>query len=114
MLSALTDVALAGSVVEVMRAETGTLGVRGQRMQRWPQPRVLEQVDVDGLPVRIKVSPGRVKAEHDDAARVAGLRHLPLREVTRLAEEAWRTRQSGADSIPSPGSGPGPDGPEAS
>ena len=115
VLSALTDVALAGPVVDVMRAETGTLGVRGQRMQRWPQPRVLEQVDVGGLPVRVKVSPGRVKAEHDDAARVAALRHLPLREVTRLAEEAWRA-QSGLDSGPGPGpgSGSGSDGPEAS
>ena len=29
------------------------------------------EVEVDGLPVRVKVSAGRVKVEHDDAARVA-------------------------------------------
>ena len=29
------------------------------------------------MPVRVKVSPGRVKVEHDDAARVAGTAGLP-------------------------------------
>ena len=38
----------------------------------------------------MKVSPGRVKVEHDDAARVAGRVGLPLREVISLAEEAGR------------------------
>jgi hypothetical protein len=40
--------------------------------------------------VRVKVSPGRVKVEHDDAARVAGRVGMPLREVISLAEEAGR------------------------
>ncbi len=44
----------------------------------------------EGLRVRVKVSPGRVKAEHDDAARVARRTRLPLREVTARAEAAWR------------------------
>jgi uncharacterized protein (DUF111 family) len=39
--------------------------------------------------VRVKVSPGRVKAEHDDAVRVARLTGLPVREVARRAEQAW-------------------------
>ena len=38
----------------------------------------------------MKVSPGRVKVEHDDAARVARRAGLPLREVLSLAEEAGR------------------------
>jgi len=95
VLSALVDVALAEQLIEVMRAETGSLGVRGQTVQRWPVPRRVEEVEVDGLSVRVKVSPGRVKAEHDDAARVASLRGLPLREVTRRVEEAW-WRRAGA------------------
>ena len=45
---------------------------------------------MDGLPVRVKVSPGRVKVEHDDAARVADRAGLPLREVLSLAEEEGR------------------------
>ena len=45
-----------------------------------------------GYPVRIKVSPGRMKPEHDDAARVARLVGLPLREVTRRAEQEAHRR----------------------
>jgi uncharacterized protein (DUF111 family) len=35
-----------------------------------------------------------VKAEHDDAAQAARALGLPLREVTRRAEQAWRDGQS--------------------
>jgi hypothetical protein len=49
-------------------------------------------VEVDGLPVRVKVSPGRVKVEHDDAARVARLHQRPLRDVLADAESAARRR----------------------
>jgi uncharacterized protein (TIGR00299 family) protein len=88
-ISALVDPTLRDTVAAVLIAETGTLGVRGWTLERWAATRELEQVDVGGQPVRVKVSPGRVKAEHDDAARAAGRVGLPLREVTRRAEEAW-------------------------
>jgi hypothetical protein len=42
--------------------------------------------------VRVKVSPGRVKVEHDDAARAARKAGLPLREAVRRAEDAWHRR----------------------
>ena len=41
--------------------------------------------------MRVKVSPGRVKVEHDDAARVARRAGLPLREVLSRAEAAGRS-----------------------
>ena len=107
VLSALVDPARRDVVISVMRAETGTLGVRGQLLTRWPVPRSTEEVEVDGLAVRVKVSPGRVKAEHDDAARVATLRGLPLREVARRAEEAWHSRHRPDDGPPDDG-GQGP------
>jgi uncharacterized protein (DUF111 family) len=87
-VSALADLALAEQVAGVMAGETGTLGLRGATMERWPATRTVTTVDVGGLPVRIKVSPGRVKVEHDDAARVARATGLPLREVLSLAESA--------------------------
>lgn len=90
VVSVLADTALVPQLLGVMRAETGTLGVRGHQLTRWPASRTVEQVEVDGLPVRVKVSPGRVKPEHDDAARVARMRNLPLREVLTRAESAWR------------------------
>jgi uncharacterized protein (TIGR00299 family) protein len=91
-LSALCDPVLARQVSSVLAAETGTLGIRGRTIERWPVPRAMEAVDVEGAIVRVKVSPGRVKVEHEDAARVARRTGLPLREVVRRAEVAWQRR----------------------
>jgi uncharacterized protein (DUF111 family) len=92
-VSALVDPALVRQVTEAMTAATGTLGVRGTTLERWPQAREQAEVEVAGHPVRVKVSAGRVKVEHDDASRAAGRSGLPVREVISLAEEAWRRRQ---------------------
>ena len=84
-VSALADPALAGQIADVLTARD-----RLARRAR-PDARALavgrdrrSEVDVEGYPVRVKVSAGRVKVEHDDAARAAERLHLPLREV-RLA-----------------------------
>ncbi len=90
-VSALADPALAGQVAGVLTAETGSMGVRGQRLERWPQAREMHAVEVEGLAVRVKVSAGRVKVEHDDAARVARRIGRPLREVVARAEQQWLT-----------------------
>jgi uncharacterized protein (TIGR00299 family) protein len=90
VVSALTDEALAPQVTAVLLAETGTLGARARRVDRVAVDRSTAAVSVEGARVRVKVSPGRVKAEHDDAARVARLTGLPAREVARRAEDAWR------------------------
>jgi uncharacterized protein (TIGR00299 family) protein len=91
-VSVLADPALADQVASVLVSETGSLGLRGETLQRWPSARVNGQVDVGGVPVRVKVGAGRVKVEHDDAARAARRTGLPLREVVSRAEEAWRRR----------------------
>jgi uncharacterized protein (DUF111 family) len=97
-VAALADPALAEQVGRVLMAETGSLGVRGATLDRWPTERQMHEVAIQGLPVRVKVSPGRVKAEHGDAARVARRTGLPVREVIFRAEEAFRRRGSaGAD-----------------
>ncbi len=88
VLSALADAALVEQLVGVMRAETGSFGVRASRLERWPGARAIGEVDVDGEPVRVKVGPGRVKAEYDDAARAAARGDRPVREVISLAEAA--------------------------
>ncbi len=82
---ALCDIARVGAVREVMVAETGTLGVRGTVLTRWPQRREEHTVDVEGHSIRVKVAAGRAKVEHDDAAVAAGALGIPLRTVIERA-----------------------------
>jgi uncharacterized protein (TIGR00299 family) protein len=103
VVSCLCDPALAADCAAVLLAETGSLGVRGQHLERWPATRQERAVDVEGQPVRVKVSPGRVKAEYDDAARVAARTGLPLREVLRRAES--EADADGDDGYPPPDAG---------
>ncbi len=91
-VSVLGDPALVEQLSRVLANETGSLGVRGRRLDRWPAARINAEVEVEGLPIRVKVSAGRVKVEHDDAARAARRTGLPLREVLARAEAAWHTR----------------------
>ncbi|HYA67767.1 MAG TPA: nickel pincer cofactor biosynthesis protein LarC [Acidimicrobiales bacterium] len=95
VVSVLVDPVLVDPVRQVLQVETGTFGVRAATLERWPASRGIDEVEVEGLPVRVKVSPGRVKAEQRDAARVAARTGLPLREVVFLAESAWRGRSEG-------------------
>ena len=88
VVSVLGDPAAVGRLRQVLADETGTLGIRAQSWQRWPAERQFAEVEVSGYPVRVKRGPRRIKAEHDDAARVAALLRLPVREVARRAEEA--------------------------
>jgi len=108
-VSMLVDPVDGGRLADLLARETGTLGVRGSMLQRWPSAREVNEVTVEGDTVRVKVSPNRVKVEHDDAARVARRTGLPLREVVSLAEEAWR-RRGPARTPPTPT--PGGDEPE--
>ena len=92
-VSVLADPALVEQLSRVLATETGSLGVRGRRLDRWPAARLAAEVEVEGVPIRVKVSAGRVKVEHDDAARAARRTGLPLRQVLARAEAAWHTRQ---------------------
>jgi uncharacterized protein (TIGR00299 family) protein len=92
VVSVLCDAALAQSLRAIVEQETGSLGVRAREVTRFLARRSLEEVEVDGLPVRVKVSPGRVKAEYDDAAIVARRTARPLREVVARAEATWQAQ----------------------
>ena len=93
VLHVLTDATL----VETQRAEiervTGTMGIRATAVERWPVARELEQVTVDGIIIRMKVTSGRAKPEFDDVALVAAKTGAPPHEVASRAEEAWRAAQ---------------------
>jgi pyridinium-3,5-bisthiocarboxylic acid mononucleotide nickel chelatase len=91
-VSVLADPVAAADLRGVLVRETGTMGVRGSTLERWPQSRSFDEVEVEGHTIRIKVAGTRAKAEHDDVARAARALGLPLREVTARAEAAFRTR----------------------
>lgn len=91
---ALCDEARADDVGAALVRETGTLGLRGTTLERWPQARDEGTVLIDGKSVRVKRAPGRVKVEHDDAQAAAAALGLPLREVLHRAEHAGRATPS--------------------
>ncbi len=93
-LSVLTDPARARRLASLLAHETGTLGVRTATLERWIGPRTVEEVEVEGRRVRIKVGAHRAKAEHDDVTEVAAVLGLPAAEVATRAEDAWRRRQA--------------------
>ena len=92
VVSTLCDPSRVGEVAAVLTAETGSLGVRGHTLERWPVARSMDEVEVGGERIGMKVTSGRAKVEHEDAARAARRLGLPLREVVSQAEEAWRRR----------------------
>jgi pyridinium-3,5-bisthiocarboxylic acid mononucleotide nickel chelatase len=85
-ICALCSESALATVAQVMIAETGTLGLRAQRMERWPQPRSETSVMLEGHEIRIKHSNGRIKVENDDAVIAATALGLSLREVLKRAE----------------------------
>jgi uncharacterized protein (TIGR00299 family) protein len=90
IVSALCEPRRVGELRDIIARETGTLGVRSQELQRWVAPRRVDEVDVDGYPVRVKVGPHRVKAEHEDVVRVAAALDRTIADIARLAEERAR------------------------
>jgi uncharacterized protein (DUF111 family) len=76
------------------------LGVRVTAGERWPAARTVESVWIDGQMIRVKVAPGRVKAEYEDVALASRRTGQPLREVAFRAEALWRATRAGPDREP--------------
>jgi pyridinium-3,5-bisthiocarboxylic acid mononucleotide nickel chelatase len=90
-VSVLCDPADAARLRRELVARTGTLGVRASSLVRWPQRRTTATVDVDGHPIGVKMTDGRVKVEFDDAAHAAAALGRPVAEVISRAEQAGRS-----------------------
>lgn len=95
VVSALVPPSRAESLGAVLLRETGSLGYRRFGVDRLAQPRRLETVDVEGQPIRVKITPHTVKAEHDDVTTAAAVLDRPAREIAAQAEAAWRAHDSG-------------------
>jgi uncharacterized protein (TIGR00299 family) protein len=93
---ALCEPAVSQSVAAVLISETGSLGVRGTTLERWPQARAEAAVVVGGHTIRIKRAAGRVKVEHDDAATAALALGRPLRDVLAEAEALGHHQEGNA------------------
>ena len=93
---ALCEPAVSQAVAAVLISETGSLGVRGTTLERWPQARAEAAVVVGGHTIRIKRAAGRVKVEHDDAAAAALALGRPLREVLAEAEALGHHQEGNA------------------
>lgn len=77
------------ALAQLTMAETGTLGIRYQTLQRTVQQRRIELRSTVYGPVRFKVSGMGGKPEYDDCCRIAREQGLALREVQRrLLEES--------------------------
>ena len=81
----LCDPSAAPLIGAILLRETGSLGLRGTDLRRWPQQRTERSVVIEGHEVRAKVALGRVKVEYDDAAAVAAATGRPLRDVLAQA-----------------------------
>jgi hypothetical protein len=103
----LCDPAMVAELRRILRESTGTLGVRVTTGERWPAARTIESVWIDGQLIRIKVSAGRVKAEHDDVALAARRTGQTLREVAFRAEALWRSNHQGPRMTVTPDGGGG-------
>lgn len=66
--------------------ETGTLGVRSYSVRRHATRRDERTVEVGGRPIRVKLGPYGVKAEHDDVVAAARALNRPRRDIAREAE----------------------------
>ena len=84
-LRVLTTVASAPSLRDLIARETGTLGIRETSVVKHVAERHVDTVEIDGLPVRIKVGPHGAKPEHDDLVAVAVVTGRSLRSLATQA-----------------------------
>lgn len=90
-LSVLTSQHATAETSRRMMDLTGTLGVRVAPLQRFVASREIVTVNTPWGPARAKLGSGRIRAEHDDVARIVRdhglLYHDVVREIGRLAAE---------------------------
>ena len=103
VLHVLADVTRGAALRAEIQRVTGTMGIRATAIERWPVARQLDQVTVDGITIRMKVTGGRAKAEFDDVALAAAKTGSTLHDVASRAEEEWR---AGRRATPGPGETP--------
>jgi hypothetical protein len=90
------------ALTEILFAETSTLGVRQQLVNRQALPRKMKTVQTPYGEVRVKFAEwqeGRLKyaPEYEDCRRLAAKNHVPIREVYRAVEIACSKNEGERD-----------------
>jgi pyridinium-3,5-bisthiocarboxylic acid mononucleotide nickel chelatase len=92
MLSVLGQVDQAQALIQIMLAETTTLGVRQHTIERVSVPRTIETVVTPYGSIRVKVARWgdieRAVPEYEDCRRAAEVYRVPLIEVMEAAQVA--------------------------
>ena len=94
LLSALADETRKGAVEEIMFAETSTIGIRWQRVDRTVADRTIVPVVTEWGPVDVKVAEvngqvTNVAPEFADCRQLAEKSGAPLKQVYQAALQAW-------------------------
>ncbi len=89
-IHALVETRSANTIRQLMTEHSGTLGVRSYGVERWSTDRHVETVQMGDDQIAIKITGHRIKAEFEDAARVAHATGRPVRDVIAEAEALWR------------------------
>ncbi|MBN1992651.1 MAG: nickel pincer cofactor biosynthesis protein LarC [Anaerolineae bacterium] len=96
LLRVLSQPADVDPLMQILLAETSTLGVRQQMVTRHCLPRSIETVATPYGPIRVKIARlgkrgAKAAPEYDDCRQVAEEKGVSLREVYRAAETAAQT-----------------------
>jgi uncharacterized protein (TIGR00299 family) protein len=94
LVDVLCDPARASEAIGRLHQLTGSLGVRAATLDRWVGKRHFVVVEVDGVPIRMKVGPESVKAEHDDLVAFAKATGQSIDEVRNKALFAYMEGRS--------------------
>jgi uncharacterized protein (DUF111 family) len=97
LLTLLCEPAKADALIEMLLAETTTLGVRHYEARRRVLERSLEEVETSYGPVRVKVARDgkrtlHFQPEYEDCAQIASTKGIPVIEVQSAANAAYRER----------------------
>jgi len=96
LVSVLADLERADQLSDILFRETSTLGVRRREVLRQCLDREWREVDTPYGSVRVKIGllggeEVTVAPEYEDCRRLAGERGVPVMEVYRAAESAFRS-----------------------
>ena len=80
------------AIVELLLAETGSLGCRTIAADKHVLPRSVHHVDLRGRSVAIKVGPHSAKPELDELVALSDATGVPVRQLDIEARLAWQQR----------------------